>query len=338
MLLRTHRSATLHFILLTTAVLILASASAFAGGAVTRNVGPGATNRPDTPEDQIALKKGQQLIVKIPGKLLKYETRSISTGAPILTASVSAPGEAITVEGASDWQTRGWPLMITLYFEKSGRKKEYTEVEFRSDQAYLKLRFSPDTPDVNAVLRQLIYLGSVEMFKASEEFKALEEKLLPITFRGALGQIPQDKQVQLVKDLDYDDRGLGVEEFKGKQYIAFSTTDLTIEFNSRKMKQAARIATILKGRFLPALDKIAPFITDANGIYGIKIRAQVFYKDFHTERNLQPHVEVLEIFAPYDLVEKFYNKDITDQKLVEGIFILVNGARIEVDLSQAARI
>jgi hypothetical protein len=291
-----------------------------------------------SPEDEIALKKGQQLIVKIPAKLLKYETRSISTGTPILTASVSAPAETITIEGASDWQTRGWPLMITLYYEKSTKKKEYTEVEFRSDQAYVKLRFSPDTPEVNAVLRQLIYFGSADMFEASMEFKALREKLLPVTFRGALGQIPRDKQLQLIKDLEYNDEDLGVEEFKGKQYITFSTTDLTIEFNSRKMKQGARIATILKGRLLPALDKIAPIITDANGIYGIKIRARIFYKDFHSERNLQPHVEVFEIFAPYALVEQFYNQEITDQKLVGGIFVLVDGKRIEVDLSQAAQI
>src|SRR5262249_21270390 len=104
------------------------------------------------PEDEIALKKGQQFVVKIPGKLLKYETSSISTGAPIFTASVSAQGKTITVEGASDWQTRGWPLMIALYYEKSGKKKEYTEVELRSDKAYIKLRFSPDTSDVNAAL------------------------------------------------------------------------------------------------------------------------------------------------------------------------------------------
>jgi hypothetical protein len=289
-------------------------------------------------EDDIALKKGQELVVKIPGKLLKYETRSFSTGASIFTASVSAAGEAITVEGASDWQTRGWPLMITFYYEKSSKKKEYTEVELRSSQSYLKLRFSPDTPDVNAILQQLIYLGSVEMFESSEEFIALADKLLPVTFRGTLAQIPRDKQLQLIKDLGYNDEGLGVEEFNGKQYIAFSTTDRTIEFNSRKLKQEARIATFLKGRLLPAIDKIAPFITDANGIYGIKIRAQVFYRDFRFERNRQPHVEVLEIFAPYDLVEKFYNQDITDQKLVMGIFITVDGKRTEVDLSQAAQI
>jgi hypothetical protein len=46
----------------------------------------------------------------------------------------------------------------------------------------------------------------------------------------------------------------------------------------------------------------------------------------------------LEIYAPYDLVEKFFNLDITNQKLVDGSIVLVDGNRIEVDLSKAAQI
>jgi len=79
-------------------------------------------------------------------------------------------------------------------------------------------------------------------------------------------------------------------------------------------------------------------ITDANGIYGIKIRARIFYRDFLSKRNQRPQVEVLEIFAPYDLVEKFFNLDITNQKLVDGSIVLVNGDKIEVDLSKAPQI
>jgi len=79
-------------------------------------------------------------------------------------------------------------------------------------------------------------------------------------------------------------------------------------------------------------------ITDANGIYGIKIRARISYRDFLSKGNQRSRVEVLEIFAPYDLVEKFFNHDITNQKLVDGSIVLVNGDRIEVDLSKAARI
>jgi hypothetical protein len=211
-------------------------------------------------------------------------------------------------------------------------------MECRGSSAYAKIRFAADTPDVDAVLRQLVFLGSVESFESSAEFKALTEKLLPITFPGVLAEIPHDKQLSLLKDLGYNDQGMGVAEFKGKQYIAFSATDPTPIFNSLHVNQAARVATVLKALVLPGFIKIAPVITDANGIYGINLRARIFYQDFRSNRNRPPHAEVLEIFAPYDLVEKFFNQDITNQKLIDGSFVFIDGNRIEVDLSKGAQI
>jgi len=288
-------------------------------------------------DNEITLSKMQPLVIKIPRKLLKYENSSIRSGLPIFTANVSVVGETIMVEGESDWQLRGWPPMLTLFYEKSTKEKEYTEIEFRSSLAYAKLRFAADTPNVDAALRQLVFLGSAESFESSAEFKALTEKLLPLRFSGVLAEIPRDKQLQLLKDLGYKDDEMGVAEFNGKQYIAFSATSPTAEFNSQ-VNRAARVATVLKAIVLPAIDKVAPVITDANGIYGIKIRARIFYRDFHPRRNQRLRVEVLEILAPYDLVEKFFNLDITNQKLVDGSIVLVNGDKIEVDLSKAAQI
>ena len=288
--------------------------------------------------DNITLSKKQPLVLKIPRKLLKYENDSIRSGLPIYVADVSVAGETIMVEGESDWQLRGWPPMVTLFYEKSSKKKEYTELECRSSSAYAKIRFAADTPDVDAVLRQLVFLGSAESFESSAEFKALTEKLLPIAFSGVLAEIPRDKKLSLLKDLGYNDQGMGVAEFKGKQYIAFSATDPTPIFNSLHVNQAARVATVLKALVLPAFIKIAPVITDANGIYGINLRARIFYQDFRSKRNRPPQVEVLEIFAPYDLVEKFFNEDITNQKLIDGSFVFIDGNRIEVDLSKGAQI
>jgi hypothetical protein len=289
-------------------------------------------------ENEISLSKKQPLVIKIPRKLLKYENDSIRSGLPIYTANVSVVGETITVEGESDWQLRGWPPMLTLFYEKSSKEKEYIEIEFRSDSAYVKLRFAADTPNVDAVLGQLVFLGTAELFESTEEFKAITEKLLPIKFSGVLAEIPRDKQFQLLKDLGYNDEEMSVAEFKGKQYIAFSAPYPAAEFNSPQVNRAARVATVLKTLVLPAFDKVAPVITDANGIYGIKIRTRIFYRDFLSKRNQKLRVEVLEIFAPYDLVEKLFNQDITNQKLVDGSIVLVNGDRIEVDLSKAARI
>jgi hypothetical protein len=291
-------------------------------------------------DNEITLSKTQPVVIKIPRQLLKYDDYSFRGRVPIYTANVSVVGETIIVEGESDWQLRGWPPLLTLVYEKSSKEKEYTEIEFRSSLAYVKLRFAAATPNVEEALEELLFLGSADSFESSEEFKALTEKLLPIKFSGVLAEIPQDKQFQLIKNLGYNDDEMGVAEFQGKQYIAFSPASSTGEFNSLEVKQAARVATVLRDIVLPAFDKVAPVITAAKGIYGIKIRTRIFYRDIVPRRNQsnqRSNVDVLEIFAPYDLVEKLYNFEITNQKLVDGSTVLVNGNRIEVDLSKAAQ-
>jgi hypothetical protein len=301
-------------------------------------------------DNEMTLSKTQPVVIKIPRQLLKYEDYSFRGRVPIYTANVSVVGESLRVEGESDWQLRGWPPLLTVFFEKSSKEKEYTEIEFRSNFAYVKLRIAGVSPGVEAALRQLIFLGDAESFESSEEFKELTGKLLTVKFSGVLAEIPRDKQFELVKDLGYNDDEMGVAEFRGKQYIAFSPISRIPEFNSRNVNQAGRVATVLRDIVLPAFDKIAPVITKANGIYGIKIRARISYRDIEivprsrrNQRptgnvNQRPSVEVLEFFAPYDLVEQLYNSKITNQNLVDGSIVLVNGNSIEVDLSKATKI
>jgi len=120
-------------------------------------------------DDKIGLSKTQEIVIKIPRKLLTYDKPSISTGLPIFFTFASMVGEEVAVYRATDWQMKGWPLMTTFYFEKSSKKKEYTEIEFRSNLAYLKLRFAPETADVNAALRHLVFVGSVGTFESDQK-------------------------------------------------------------------------------------------------------------------------------------------------------------------------
>src|SRR5262249_45152746 len=80
-------------------------------------------------DNEITLSKQQPLVLKIPRKLLKFENYSIRSGLPIYIADISVVGETITVEGEPDWQSRGWPPLLTLFYEKSSKKKEYIEIE-----------------------------------------------------------------------------------------------------------------------------------------------------------------------------------------------------------------
>ncbi|HKX28607.1 MAG TPA: hypothetical protein VJ302_12975, partial [Blastocatellia bacterium] len=130
-------------------------------------------------DNEITLSKTQPVVLKIPRRLLKYESSSVKSRVPIYTANVSVVGEKILVEGEPDWMLRGFPPLLTLAYEKSSKEKEYTEIELRSNLAYVKLRFAAITPNVEAALRQLVFLGNAQAFESSEEFKALADKLLP---------------------------------------------------------------------------------------------------------------------------------------------------------------
>lgn len=61
----------------------------------------------------------------------------------------------------------------------------------------------------------------------------------------------------------------------------------------------------------------------------------ILYKDFLQERNINPHGEIIELYALNNLTEKYYNLDITNQQLIEGSVVLINGNRVQVILASA---
>ncbi len=227
--------------------------------------------------------------------------------------------------------------MFEVYLAKINTKKEYTELEFRSTAAYIKLRFSSEVKNLKDAVASVVFIGGVQAFQESSYYsQTLVKKILPQVFTGPLALMPTEKQLGLLKALNYNDDGLGSESFKGKTYISFSATDPTSVFNSLRVNQSSRAATTLKGLVLPGLKAAAGFIEDVKEIHGIKIKGKMLYRDFLNERYAAPHVEVIEVFAPYDLVAKYFNLDITDQELIRGSVVLIDGNRVEIDLSQAA--
>ncbi|HMV46555.1 MAG TPA: hypothetical protein PLD20_00875 [Blastocatellia bacterium] len=290
-------------------------------------------------DDKIGMTKGQPLVIKIPRKYFKYENYSLMTGMPIYSTTFSTVSlDKVSVEGVGDWHKTGWPIMATVYFEKGKAGKNGVEIECRSTLGYFKFRSPTNALNINSVLKEIFYWGTADVYEGSSEFKALADQLLARSFTGVLSRIPKEKKMALMKQLSYNDEGMGIETFKGKDYISFSVVDPSSVFNTLRVNQATRTATMLKGSLLPALKLIAPYITETNEIYGIKLRVRIFYKDFLAEQYVAPHADVLEVYSPYNLVEKYYNLDLTDQKLVDGAIILLNGSRVEVDLSQTATI
>ncbi|MCI0337839.1 MAG: hypothetical protein L0226_09695 [Acidobacteria bacterium] len=295
----------------------------------------------------VGLFKNQKVVIKIPRKLYQYENASIATGAAIYTVSAMTidretnpilreADPILVVGGHRNWAEIGWPLMMEFYFDKAKTKKEYHELEFRSASAYIKLRLDVPSHDVRRVLYSLVYPGSLYTFEKTDYYReTLIGKVLPKIFVDALSKLPIEKQIGLLKAVRYNDEAIRYERFKNANYLSFGLGDDPNVYNTLRLNQHSRAARVINDLVLPSLKEAALYITDTPEIGGIKMAIRILYKDFLQERNIHPHAEVLEIYAPYNLIEKFFNLDITNQQLVDGSVILMNGNRMQVSLAGA---
>ena len=288
-------------------------------------------------DPNVGLVKGQAVVVKIPKKLFQYEAISIATGVGIYVVNVSASVQGATglsVAGATDWPVAGWPLMYEVYFEKAKAKDEYVEIEFRSALAYIKLRLAKTIKDLPAATSALVFNGYVGGFEASSYYKEiLIGKVLPKIFTGTLATMPSDKQIGLLKAIRYNDEAIRFERFKDRDYLVLGAGSTANVYNSIRLNQHARAALVVNEMIVSALKEAAPYVTDASKIGGIKIAVSILYKDFLREQYITPHADALEVYAPYELVEKFFNLDITNQQLIDGCVVLLNGSRAQISLT-----
>lgn len=270
---------------------------------------------------------------KIPGALIGFEKFNAWRGTFNYTAYIQERTEGkVSVNGRDDWQDVGWPFMLTFTLAKVDQKKEYTEVELRSGNSNLKLRFQ-QVKDLNAAFKQVAFRGNTDDFEASEYYRSnVITKFLPTVFKGKLAAIPESTQLLFMKAGKYDLNAVGGEEYKGKFYIVLrdSTADI---YNTIQLNQAARVARVTEGIILTALRGMYKVVGNIEDIDGVKIEMRILYKDFVNERYSDPHADALHAYVPFSLIQEFDAAEITNQELVDRSIFLVNGNRVKVSLT-----
>lgn len=278
--------------------------------------------------------KGSTVVLKIPKKMFGFDKINAWRGTVSYAARVSlAPDGAAVVNADPAWQTSGMPYMSELRLEKISRQKDGTEVELRRENVNFKLRFDGSVTDINSAFRQVAYAGDIRSFEATDYYqKNVLDRVLPSMFPGVLSKIPRDTQADLLRAAGYDEHGFGGEEFKGKFYFVVKAEGEEV-YNSIQLNQTARVARIVEKY---VIDKAKSYVGIGEAVpevYGIKVVMQVPYRDFVEERDLEPHYDQAEFYIPVDLVKKFKDAEITNQDLLDGSVVLVNGNRVKVNLA-----
>lgn len=276
--------------------------------------------------------KGKTVILKIPSKLIGFERVSNWSGNITYGAIIEQSEKSgIMVGGIDNWRNLGWTLMRQLTIEKVSREKNYTLVELRDPAYNVKLRFDNTVKDLNAAFREVVFVGLLSEFEASDYYqKELVEKILPRVFSGSLSSIPATRKLNLLKELKYVDSAITTAKYKGDTYLSVDLGGDVEVFNTIRVDQSHRIGHSLNTRVLSYFKRIARILKFSTEVEGIKISILIPYKNFVTEASSEPNYDRIEIYALMDVIRQFADDELTNQEFVEESILLVNGNRMRI--------
>jgi len=269
-------------------------------------------------------------VVKVPIRFWKTEDASVSTGTPIYTVDTDA------VIAVPHWETAGLPyfgeFVVTKVFEyRPLYKLRYTDVELRNDTAWVKLRFQPGS-DLSTGFNALTFTGKWDTFEASDYYKTVVFGVGKTIFSGQLSKIPDSSKLALLRIAGKGLATLSSETYKDKAYIGFSLPLSGTVYNTIKLNESARVATVINSR-LTLLKSLAVITGDA-GLEGVKITEKIFYRNFVSETVAQ--VDTLELYAPLKSIKQFADADMTSQQFIDQCIAILNSNRVQVSLSNGS--
>lgn len=244
--------------------------------------------------------------------------------------SQTANGE-YAINGHTDWAASDFPLIADFRVrELDISKKKDSRLLLIAEGIQIEILIPPSI-DPNQAFASLLFNGSVNSFINSPYFQGLEKRLLPKIFGEKLAAIPLETQQALMRGVNYNGNVYGSEVFKERVYFTVNFSD-NIIYNTIQINQAERASRQTES----ALKQIkAVFLkTQAiNEIHGIKVATVIQSRDFLREKYIEPHKERFEMFTPFELIQKFIDADITNQEMVDGSIILIDGSRVKVNLT-----
>jgi len=298
----------------------------------------------------IDLPRGSKVTVKVPFAAMTFRYLALAArfgGEPTFySADVESNGASITVNGASDWRSKGFPSMAQALIKDAKLADDYRSSSKGAKNVVIQLASSggfpdmvfyikPSVTDVNAAFRQLVALGGTDDREAVEYREQAYSNLASSIFVGPLASVPGESRKQLLLSAGRlaPRGGIAVETYKDKRYLVLKLGVYDGVFNTLRMTQTSRVARVVNELVLGIQKALAKDAASLGTIYGLKIEVLIPFKDFSDEL-ADPLTDRVQIYTPLDLIRQFVQADITSQGLIDGSVLIVNDNRIQVSLSE----
>ena len=232
----------------------------------------------------------------------------------------------------AEWRTAGFPSVSHFYVSnvktvtRLAGQLRFIEVTLKRPGLYDYRLFAPaDQPQaIRPLLAPLAAADSVR--------RMAYDSLGARFFTGPLaGFSPSERSLLLTfAHITANGTRIASETFKGVTYLTITLPDDGNTWNNLRVTRSERIGRLI-GNQLALLKTFALAAVRHDIIGGLKLTQPSTHGT--APNYLDTRSDRVEAYFPLDVLLKFAEADITSQQLVNQSIILVNGDRVEVDLS-----
>ncbi len=276
--------------------------------------------------------KGDVVVPKFSQNVAKFDKIKIwQAKAQYSVAVTKGAGNDYVINGDSDWIMKGFPFMEVFELKEfEASKNKPARILLKNPTVQFEITVSAGV-NVQDALSAILYKGTPDSFAVTPYFIDVEQKLLPITFQGKLASIPVEKQKQLLKAVNYSSNAFITTDFKDKTYLETKFSDGVV-YNTLQLNAVERAARQTESA-IKQLKLLFEKTGAVENIEGIKLITSIYSKNFVREKYGNGQEESFEMYVSFDLLKKFLDAEITNQDLVDGSIILVDGSRVKIDLT-----
>jgi len=253
-----------------------------------------------------------------------------------LTIEVSTDSSGrLVLDGDSEWRTRSLPAVNSGSIKWIRGTKKKTSLRFKgSGGKSITFVIRKNTKWEDA-LKEVLYPGGPTSGGVEERVNDLVAGFVENNFVGVLGGLDHEKQLEVGRALQKAGVYLAptTSQFKSNTYLEVDLGAGGVVYNRQQVTYAQRVSRAIAERMLPVVRDWAYLFDEGDPIGGIKMTAQVAFKDPPLEYG-SPEVDEIQVFTTIANSVAFSEYDITGQDLIDESIVLVNGNRTEVDLSE----
>jgi len=256
-----------------------------------------------------------------------------------VTVSLGVDGTLI-IGGDPDWRSSSLPLVMTgtVTTVKNVKRDKATFLTVRGDDREIVFRL-PLGGSWQQVISEVLMPGHSTVATPSPDLEASLNRMLDAycerQFTAPLDAL--DPRIRRrVAELQFAVGASGpptTSTFEGTRYFDAVLGEGTVVYNTRSSSASQRASNTITDRILPAVKAWTKVFFGEVPFDGLHITADIAHKDF-TEYPPRTERDRLELYMSLDDADDFEDEDLSGQQLLDASIVLLNGNRVQLDLSQ----